>query len=58
MGSLFETISVENPVFKAYAFWSAVLVLKILAMSILTGMQRVKNKVSFVSIDYGIKGHF
>lgn len=39
-------ISTENEVFKTYAFWTAVLVLKMLLMSLLTGMNRHKNKVS------------
>lgn len=39
-------ISTENEIFKTYAFWTAVLVLKMLLMSLLTGMNRHKNKVS------------
>lgn len=41
-----EYIDLENPVFRTYAFWSAVLVLKIFAMSILTGLQRFRTQVS------------
>ncbi|XP_058121402.1 prostaglandin E synthase-like [Anopheles ziemanni] len=36
---------VEPAVFQAYAFWAAVLALKMLVMSILTGMQRGSKKV-------------
>lgn len=45
MGIL-DTISLENDVFRAYAFWTAIVVMKMLAMSALTGRQRFKNKVS------------
>lgn len=40
-----EILSHENPVFQAYAFWSAVLVLKVLAMAALTSKARGKKKV-------------
>jgi len=36
--------SFENPVFKSYIFWSSVLVLKMLIMSILTGLQRFRTQ--------------
>lgn len=39
-------IDFENPVFRAYVFWSAVLVIKMLAMSFLTGKSRMSNQVS------------
>lgn len=41
----FDVISVENPVFREYCFWAVVLVLKMMAMSILTGMKRASTKV-------------
>ena len=44
--SLLDTISLENEVFKAYAFWSAITVLKMLFMSVWTGKTRLMNKVS------------
>ncbi|XP_055683902.1 microsomal glutathione S-transferase 1-like [Lutzomyia longipalpis] len=40
-----DIISNENVVFRAYVFWSTVLIVKTLAMSFLTGRQRFKNKV-------------
>lgn len=40
-----DLLSTENPVLKAYLFWSAVLVLKMLFMSLLTAMQRFRTKV-------------
>ena len=40
-----EFLSTENPVFRAYAFWSAVLVLKVLAMAAFTSKTRGKKKV-------------
>ncbi|CAD7091319.1 unnamed protein product [Hermetia illucens] len=39
-----DLLSTENPVLKAYLFWSAVLVLKMLFMSLLTAMQRFRTK--------------
>ncbi|KAG5682643.1 hypothetical protein PVAND_011982 [Polypedilum vanderplanki] len=43
MGIL-DAISLENEVFRAYAFWTAITVLKMLIMSPLTGRLRFKNK--------------
>lgn len=40
-----EILSAENPIFGAYAFWSAVLVLKILGMAMVTSKVREKKKV-------------
>lgn len=40
-----ELLSLTNPVFKSYTFWTGVLVIKMLAMSLLTGLQRFKTKV-------------
>lgn len=40
-----ELLSLTNPVFKSYTFWAGVLVIKMLAMSLLTGLQRFKTKV-------------
>ncbi|CRL04416.1 CLUMA_CG017502, isoform A [Clunio marinus] len=44
MVSVIDVINLTNPVFRAYVFWSTVLVLKMLAMSILTGRQRFRTK--------------
>ena len=44
--SLLNTISLENEVFRAYAFWSAITVLKMLFMSFWTAKTRLMNKVS------------
>lgn len=41
-------IDLKNPVFHSYVLWSSVLVLKMLAMSLLTAVQRFKNKVSLI----------
>lgn len=41
----FNLISNENEVFRSYAFWSGVLILKLLGMSLLTARQRFANKV-------------
>lgn len=37
----------DNEIFQSYAFWTAILVLKMLAMSMLTAFTRMKNKVWF-----------
>jgi uncharacterized protein YjaG (DUF416 family) len=42
-----DTISLDNEVFKAYAFWTAIIAIKMLAMSMLTGRQRFSKKVNF-----------
>lgn len=39
-------IDLSNPVFSSYVLWSSVLVLKMLAMSLLTAVQRFRNQVS------------
>nr|AWX49639.1 microsomal glutathione S-transferase [Musca domestica] len=38
-----DLLSLDNEVFTAYLFWSGILVLKILAMAILTGLQRFRT---------------
>lgn len=43
-------IDLKNPVFSSYVLWSSVLVLKMLGMSLLTAVQRFKNKVSYLFI--------
>lgn len=44
--TLIDLISYENDVFRTYAFWASVLIIKMLFMSILTGMTRYKTNVS------------
>ncbi|KAL7027807.1 hypothetical protein ACKWTF_005598 [Chironomus riparius] len=46
MSSVFELLTIDNPVFKSYGFWSAVLVLKVLAMALVTSS--TKRRKSFV----------
>lgn len=64
MTSIVEIISYDNPVFRAYAFWSAILILKMLLMSYLTGQQRKKSKVRLlwnfpeISMNYEIQLKF
>nr|CAD7418138.1 unnamed protein product [Timema poppensis] len=43
--NIMDMFSTTNPVFRAYLFYSAVLVVKMLAMSLLTARQRFKHKV-------------
>jgi hypothetical protein len=40
-----DTFSGENPVFASYAFYSGLLILKMILMAVLTGFQRYKQKV-------------
>ncbi|XP_022208689.1 microsomal glutathione S-transferase 1 isoform X2 [Drosophila obscura] len=44
MAGIVELLSLNNPVFKSYVFWTGVLVIKMLLMSLLTGLQRFKTK--------------
>ncbi|CRL04415.1 CLUMA_CG017501, isoform A [Clunio marinus] len=44
MTTVVDILNFENPIFNAFVFWSTVLVLKMLLMSILTAMQRFKTK--------------
>ena len=46
--SVVELLNFDNAVFKAYLFWSAVLVLKMLIMGPLTAIQRFKTKVNLI----------
>lgn len=46
----FELLTLENNVFKAYLFWSAILVLKMLFMSLLTGFMRFRTMVRISGI--------
>ncbi|XP_067640989.1 microsomal glutathione S-transferase 1 [Eurosta solidaginis] len=39
-----DLITLDNEVFSAYAFWAGVLVIKMLLLSILTAIQRIKTK--------------
>jgi hypothetical protein len=45
MAPVVELLSSNNPVFSAYVFSCTVLILKMLAMSALTGRQRMRKKV-------------
>lgn len=40
-----DLVSIDNPVFRSYAFWSLILVVKMLLMAPLTGRMRFKTKV-------------
>ncbi|XP_036318440.1 microsomal glutathione S-transferase 1 isoform X1 [Rhagoletis pomonella] len=40
----FELLTLENEVLRAYLFWSAILVLKMLFMSLLTGLMRFRTQ--------------
>ena len=45
MASILENLSLENSIFRSYIFWSSILLLKMMAMALLTGLHRFKNKV-------------
>ncbi|KAK9504949.1 hypothetical protein O3M35_009115 [Rhynocoris fuscipes] len=45
MSTIVNILSLDNPVFKAYLFYSGVLVVKLMSMSLLTGRQRFRKKV-------------
>lgn len=45
MADISKLLALDNPIFRAYVFYSSLLVVKCMAMSILTGRQRMKNKV-------------
>lgn len=47
MGSAFELIDFKNPVFLSFAFWSTILALKTMYMSVHTAIFRFKNQVCF-----------
>lgn len=47
MTILVEQISLENPAFHAYAYWSAILIIKMVLMSVLTRFFRHKKEVNF-----------
>lgn len=47
-----KLLDLGNPVFSSYVLWSSVLVLKMLAMSLLTAVHRFKNQVSTISTIY------
>ncbi|CAO1411884.1 unnamed protein product [Diamesa hyperborea] len=44
MTTLLDNLTYENPVLRAYVFWSSILILKMLVMSFLTGMKRFATK--------------
>lgn len=45
MPKLTDFMAYDNPVFRNYCFWTAILVIKMLLMSILTIVQRFRTKV-------------
>ncbi|XP_044728190.1 microsomal glutathione S-transferase 1-like isoform X1 [Chrysoperla carnea] len=51
MASISEgLVNPENPIFRAWLFYNAILVLKMLAMSVLTAKQRMTKKASHVDL--------
>lgn len=43
--TLLELLTYENPVLRNYAFWAALLIIKVGLLSLLTGIQRAITKV-------------
>jgi hypothetical protein len=50
MAPVVELLSRNNPVFSAFVFYSTILALKMLAMSVLTARQRMRKQVRNVAI--------
>lgn len=46
-----DIISADNPAFRAYCFYAIILAVKMMAMSILTGMKRKSTNVCKKCID-------
>lgn len=40
----------SNPVFECYAFYSSILILKMIVMSFLTVLQRMRKKVRYICV--------
>lgn len=45
-------LMMSNPVFECYAFYSSILILKMIAMSFLTVTHRMRKKVRYVYLCY------
>lgn len=45
-------LRMSNPVFECYAFYSSILILKMIAMSFLTILQRLRKKVRNIFVIY------
>lgn len=58
MASVSEILTLENESFRAYLFWTSVLVIKMLAMTLLTTRQRYKNKVKFWIFTKWLRNYF
>lgn len=41
-----EVVSLDNPIFGTYVFWSLILIIKMMLMPLLTVQQRIKSKVN------------
>jgi uncharacterized membrane protein len=50
MAPVVELLSINNPVFSAFVFYSTILIIKVLAMAPLTARQRFRKKVRNVAI--------
>lgn len=53
---IIELLTAENPVLRNYAFWSALLILKLVLMSLLTAMQRLRTKVCKCAVRQTLAG--
>lgn len=52
MTTLLDNLKYENPVLRAYVFWSSILIIKMLLMSFLTGMKRFATKVNMETFSH------
>lgn len=45
--TILDLLNYENPVLRNYAFWAALLIIKVGLMSLLTSVQRYRSKVLY-----------
>jgi len=45
MGEIYELLSADNEVFRAYIFWTTILIIKMFLMVVLTARARFSTKV-------------
>lgn len=46
-----ELLTISNPVFECYAFYSSILILKMIAVTFLTIHQRFRKKVKYIYLN-------
>lgn len=51
MTNIADILNLENPILRGFLFYNALLVVKCMAMSVLTARQRFKSKVSVLNFN-------